>query len=372
MSHSGASVKGYESVDGEFLFWYSEGIAHIAFTDKTRLADIPPALRSIAFRSHRPESHILQDVLREAFGYLLVNFNRIWVIHVSVWFYTAYNALTIYHPRQCHSSALTWSATALGSAVATVIVILATLTEFSYILIAWNNTSHLTCWLPFLLVTLALTAGPTFYIVIVENWRGGGTLAVILGIAQFFISIGVAPAVWNHASGRMFGDQVTQVPRVSCFHGRLFDPMVSSVPVGALLQFLVFGCKFRVFGVLPLIVLRKSQPTGESINRDFLIQSYLLQLFAHPPPLPPNASRPPFPNYAPVHSHYAFSQAFSFQYLMSCNSAASVVITLKFSLNRGTYSPSWNPSLAMGFHFQNLLLDRSVVAVHLPDPALSP
>jgi len=26
----------------------------------------------------------------------------------------------------------------------------------------------------------------------------------------------------------------------------------------------------------------------------------------------------------------------------------------------------------MGFHFRNLLLDCSVVAVHLPDPALSP
>jgi len=114
-------------------------------------------------------------------------------------------------------------------------VILATLTEFSYILITWNNTSHLTCWLPFLLVTLAITADPTFYIAIVENWRGGGTLAVVLGIAQFFISIGVAPAVWNHASGRVFGDQVAQVPRVSSFHGQLFDPMFSSVPVGGLL-----------------------------------------------------------------------------------------------------------------------------------------
>ena len=53
-----------------------------------------------------------------------------------------------------------------------------------------------------------------------------------LGIAQFFISIGVTPAAWNHATGRMFGDQVAQVRRVSCFHGRLFDPMFSSVPVG--------------------------------------------------------------------------------------------------------------------------------------------
>ena len=42
-------------------------------------------------------------------------------------------------------------------------MILATLVEFSYIPITWNNTSHLTSWLPFLLVTLALTAGPRLH-----------------------------------------------------------------------------------------------------------------------------------------------------------------------------------------------------------------
>ena len=69
-------------------------------------------------------------------------------------------------------------------------------------------------------------------------------------------------------------------------------------------------------------------------------------------------------------------------------SVASVVIILGFSSNRGTYSPSWNPlyelilsyrkhpyrlsgrvlfffvaqvTMAIGFHFRNILLDRSAV-----------
>ena len=88
-------------------------------------------------------------------------------------------------------SPLTWSATALSSVISTVIMILATLVEFSYIPTTWNNTSHLTRRLFFLLVTLALTAGPTVYIAIVENQgSGSGSLALLLGIAQFFISIG--------------------------------------------------------------------------------------------------------------------------------------------------------------------------------------
>ncbi|KAH9010508.1 hypothetical protein EDB84DRAFT_1542879 [Lactarius hengduanensis] len=51
-----------------------------------------------------------QDVLREApLAILLVNFNHIWII--LFWFYTAYNATTIYQPKRQHSSILTWSAT---------------------------------------------------------------------------------------------------------------------------------------------------------------------------------------------------------------------------------------------------------------------
>ena len=89
---------------------------------------------------------------KRSFGHLLVNFNRIWVIHISLfWFYTAYNAPTIYQPKRGHSSASTWSATALVGAVATIIMILATLTEFSYIPTTWNNT-HLTRRLLFLLL----------------------------------------------------------------------------------------------------------------------------------------------------------------------------------------------------------------------------
>src|SRR6266705_1947178 len=81
------------------------------------------------------------------------------------------------------------SATALGEATATIIMIIATLFEFSYIPTTWNNTSHLACHLLFLVVKLALTCGPTFYISIVESNGTGGSLLLILGIVQFFISV---------------------------------------------------------------------------------------------------------------------------------------------------------------------------------------
>jgi 1,3-beta-glucan synthase len=187
---------------------------------------------------------------KRSFGHLLVNFNRIWVIHISLfWFYTAYNAPTIYQPKQGHSSALTWSATALGGAVATIIMILATLAEFSYIPTTWNNTSHLTRRLLFLLVTLALTAGPTFYIAIVANQSGGGgSLALILGIAQFFISIGATLLFGIMPSGRMFGDRVASKSRkylASQTFTASYPILPSQARLGSVfLWFLVFGCKF--------------------------------------------------------------------------------------------------------------------------------
>jgi 1,3-beta-glucan synthase len=187
---------------------------------------------------------------KRSFGHLLVNFNRIWVIHVSLfWFYTSYNAPTIYQPKRGHSSALTWSATALGGAVATVIMILATIAEFSYIPTTWNNTSHLTRRLLFLLVTLGLTAGPTFYIAIVENGpSGGGSLALILGIAQFFISITATLLFGIMPSGRMFGDRVASKSRkylASQTFTASYPVLHSQARLGSVfLWFLVFGCKF--------------------------------------------------------------------------------------------------------------------------------
>ena len=51
---------------------------------------------------------------KRSFGHLLVNFNRIWVIHVSMyWFYTAYNSRTVYNGIK--STAMRWAAQLLRS-----------------------------------------------------------------------------------------------------------------------------------------------------------------------------------------------------------------------------------------------------------------
>lgn len=81
---------GYDDVNQ--LFWYPEGIAKIVLNDKTRLVDIPPSQRFMKF--DKIEWIRVFDKTyyeRRSFFHLLVNFNRIWVIHITMyWFYTAF------------------------------------------------------------------------------------------------------------------------------------------------------------------------------------------------------------------------------------------------------------------------------------------
>ena len=184
---------------------------------------------------------------KRTFGHWLVNFNRIWVIHIGVyWFYTAYNSPKIYDGAR--SVPMRWSVTALGGAVATIIMIAATIAEFSYIRTTWNNTSHLTLRLLFLLITLAITAGPTFYIVVMESQTPNQKVLHILGIVQFSISVATTLAFAIIPSGRMFGDRVANKSR-KYLASQTFTASYPSMTTNQrrsslLLWFLVFGCKY--------------------------------------------------------------------------------------------------------------------------------
>ena len=126
-------------------------------------------------------------------------------------------------------------------------MILATLAEFSYIPTTWNKTSHLTRRLLFLLVTLALTAGPTFYIGIFDNPSTTSSVPLILGIVQFFIAVVATLLFAVLPSGRMFGDRVAGKSR-KYLASQTFTASYPALPrqnrIGSIvLWLLVFGCK---------------------------------------------------------------------------------------------------------------------------------
>ena len=187
---------------------------------------------------------------RRSFGHLLVNFNRIWVLHFSMyWYYMSYNSPAIYtfKDAQGPTAAMTWSATALGGAVATFIVVLSTFAELSYVRATWNIW-HLTSRLLFLCVMLALNAGPTIYIALHDSPTTTSSVPLILGIVQFCISVVTTLLFSVVPLGRMFGGHVAGTPQensaCATFTASFLDLDRSSRLASFLLWFLVFGCKF--------------------------------------------------------------------------------------------------------------------------------
>ncbi|KAF9069635.1 1,3-beta-glucan synthase [Rhodocollybia butyracea] len=254
--------QGYEVVDGKFvrkekdhdeiigyddinqLFWYPEGLAKIILTDNSRLVDLPPPQRFMKLgRVDWNRVFFKTYFEKRSVSHLLVNFNRIWILHVSVYyFYTAFNSPRVYArkaPFPLHPKC---------NAVSTGIMILATLAEFSYIPTTWNNASHLTTRLIILLVILALTAGPTFYIASVDGRPNLSQVPLILAIVQFFISVVVTVAFGIIPSGRMFGDRVAGKAR-KYMASQTFTASYPTLDRNArvasiLLWVLIFSCKF--------------------------------------------------------------------------------------------------------------------------------
>ncbi|KAJ9124246.1 1,3-beta-D-glucan synthase [Naganishia vaughanmartiniae] len=200
-------VIGYDDVNQ--LFWYPEGIARIQLADKTRLVDIPPAQRFMKFDKIDWSKAFFKTYLeKRSFLHLLVNFNRIWVMHIAVfWIYTAWNSPSIYAQKNTTTATrpMIYSMSALGGAVACLIMIVATFAEFSYIPTTWNNTSHLARRLIFLLIILAITGGPSIYIAFFDQ---DSHTSLIISVVQFAIAICAVVFFAIVPSGRMFGDRV--------------------------------------------------------------------------------------------------------------------------------------------------------------------
>ncbi|KAJ1029689.1 hypothetical protein NDA13_002932 [Ustilago tritici] len=237
-------IIGYDDVNQ--LFWYPEGIGRIILNDKTRLVDVPPSQRFMKFdKIDWPRVFFKTYKEKRSFFHLLVNFNRIWILHISVFFYyTAYNAPKIYARSRNPTTAESLSAAGLGGAVSSLIMIAATMAEFSYIPTTWNNTSHLMRRMIFLAICLAVTVAPAVY---VFGFNNSGNIANIIAIVHLALAGCITALFSILPSGRMFGDRVAGKARKYLANQTFtasYAPLVKSHrAVSILLWVLVFGCK---------------------------------------------------------------------------------------------------------------------------------
>lgn len=205
---------GYDDMNQ--LFWYPEGIERIVMEDKSRIVDVPPAqryekLKDVAWKK------VFFKTYKEtrSWFHMLVNFNRIWVIHVTVfWFYTAFNSPTLYTPdykqqlNQPPPAASQWSAVALGGSIASLLMIMATLAEWAYVPRRWAGAQHLTKRLLFLLAIFAINVAPSVYIFGIKN-ANTSQIGHILGVIQFFIALATLAFFALRPLGALFGSYLT-------------------------------------------------------------------------------------------------------------------------------------------------------------------
>lgn len=185
-------IIGYDDMNQ--LFWYPEGIERIIFEDKSRLVDLPPAERFERLKDvHWKKVFFKTYKETRSWFHLLVNFNRIWVIHVSAfWFYTAFNSPTLYthnYQQQLNNPPKTsaqWSAVGLGGTVASLLMLVATICEWCYVPRRWAGAQHLTKRFLFILVVFVINIAPAVYVFGVTQ---DGQIAKILGIVQFIIGL---------------------------------------------------------------------------------------------------------------------------------------------------------------------------------------
>jgi 1,3-beta-glucan synthase len=237
--------QGYEIVDGVYvrrerdhhqiigyddcnqLFWYPEGIERIIFEDKSRLVDIPPAERYLKLKDV-VWNKVFFKTYKEtrSWAHLLVNFNRIWIIHLTMfWFYTAYNSPTLITPgyeQQANNSppaAAHWSLVGFGGTVAALIQVLASIAEWLYVPRKWAGAQHLTKRLLFLIVVLVINVGPGVYVFMPAAddkaylEKQNSKVALILGIVQFFIALITYFFFSIMPLGGLFGSYLTKKTR---------------------------------------------------------------------------------------------------------------------------------------------------------------
>ncbi|KAG5951426.1 hypothetical protein E4U53_003131 [Claviceps sorghi] len=216
-------IIGYD--DCNQLFWYPEGIERIVLQDKSKLVDVTPAERYAKLKDVNWKKCFFKTYKEtRSWFHLLVNFNRIWIIHLTMfWFYTSHNAPSIiYGPtyqqqlNQQPAASTHLAAVSIGGGIASLIQVLATLAEWAYVPRRWAGAQHLTKRLFVLLLILALNVAPVVKVLMFPTkLKGANPLDIdfIIGIVNFIIAVITFLFFSFMPLGGLFGNYLTKNSR---------------------------------------------------------------------------------------------------------------------------------------------------------------
>ncbi|CAM0138283.1 unnamed protein product [Umbelopsis sp. WA50703] len=183
-------IIGYDDVNQ--LFWRKQSIAPLVLFDGRLLSEINPDQRYIAIK-HINWKAAFRKTYKEKRSWIhsLVNFMRIWIIHVATfWYYMSANATFFYLSRDPgiaeKETPVRISVIALGGAVSTGFMLIGGLAEYLYLPTTMSNMCKLLRRMLILIVIFCINIAPTVFIAFKQRT---GTLALILSLVQLGVGI---------------------------------------------------------------------------------------------------------------------------------------------------------------------------------------
>lgn len=188
-------IIGYDDIN--LFFWYPKNLLKIQLFNNDYLYDLPKHLRFNQFANIKWDTSFFKTFKeKRSWIHILVNFNRIWIIHFTVfWFYTSYNSPTLYTPNYVQllnnppPNQIKWSVIALGGTLACLIATLATMCERLYITNKCNEIKNWYYRLSLLIILLLINVTPSIYIFGFLSWKSHSYHGLIIAKIQFIISL---------------------------------------------------------------------------------------------------------------------------------------------------------------------------------------
>ncbi|EGV62195.1 1,3-beta-glucan synthase component [Yamadazyma tenuis ATCC 10573] len=247
------SIIGYDDMNQ--LFWYKEGLNRIVLDDERKILDIGAEHRYM---------YLNQVVWKKAFfktfketrswSHVFCNFNRIWIIHVSMfWYYTSFNAPTFYtyryNPSLDNQPTVQARLTvmALAGAISAFICLVSILFEWSFIPRKYEGAEPVGKRLVMLFLLTTLNVAPSVYLLVFTPLNSKSTTGILIAVIHFSISVVTVLYLMIVPLGKLFSASMGQGRKylandyfIQSFHRLRGTEQAASIG----LWLAVFICKF--------------------------------------------------------------------------------------------------------------------------------
>ncbi|KAK6202372.1 uncharacterized protein RJT21DRAFT_102848 [Scheffersomyces amazonensis] len=188
-------IIGYDDVNQ--FFWSSKELSKLRLSNGIKLYELPKTerysnLKNISWRNVFFKTYLE----RRTWIHTLTNFSRIWIIHVTMfWYYTSYNSPTLYTIGynqlldQSPAPQVQISVVALGGALSGILTFAAIFAEILFIPRRFPIPTHWFWRLLCTLLTILINTAPSVYIFLFLPLDSYSIHGTIIAIVQFVISI---------------------------------------------------------------------------------------------------------------------------------------------------------------------------------------